>query len=117
MALTKRPKRTWTPDSERGNRHRRGYGTAWDKLRLQKLADQPLCEPCKRVGRVTAATAVDHIKPKAKGGTDDWDNLQSICESCHKAKTSRDQGHKPRREIGPDGEPLDPSDPWFQQRG
>ena len=64
--------------------------------------------PCKRVGRATPATQVDHIKPKAKGGTDDWDNLQSICDRCHDAKTKQDMGARPA--IGLDGWPEDDSD-------
>ena len=57
---------------------------------------------------MTPATQVDHIKPKAKGGTDDWDNLQSICDRCHDAKTKQDMGVRPA--IGLDGWPEDDSD-------
>ncbi len=38
-----------------------------------------------------AATDVDHIVPKAKGGSDDRSNLQPLCEACHKAKTVADR--------------------------
>ena len=85
----------------RTSRHERGYGTAWDKLRKAKLLDQPLCEYC-LPSRITAATEVDHFKPKAKGGTDKWANLRSTCSACHKDKTAREsaeaQGrvHRPR---------------------
>jgi 5-methylcytosine-specific restriction endonuclease McrA len=52
-----------------------GYDHRWMKLRLVVLArDQHLCQRCRRAGRVTAAKAVDHIRPKAKGGSDDLDN-------------------------------------------
>ncbi|HCL5939948.1 TPA: HNH endonuclease [Citrobacter freundii] len=37
------------------------------------------------------AETVDHIKPKAHGGTDDLSNLESICSGCHKAKTARER--------------------------
>jgi len=33
---------------------------------------------------------VDHIKAKAFGGSDAWDNLESLCDDCHKIKTSAD---------------------------
>lgn len=33
------------------------------------------------------AVAVDHIVPKAEGGTDEDENLQAICKRCHKLKT------------------------------
>jgi 5-methylcytosine-specific restriction endonuclease McrA len=39
---------------------------------------------------VTAATEVDHIRPKEEGGTDDDENLQAICGPCHTAKTGRE---------------------------
>ncbi|MET5012162.1 HNH endonuclease signature motif containing protein, partial [Burkholderia pseudomallei] len=50
--------------------------------------DGGLCQPCARADRVTPAVAVDHIAPKAEGGTDDDDNLQSICKACHDVKTA-----------------------------
>ena len=88
------------------SRHERGYGAAWDKLRKVILArDMHLCQPCKAKGRVTAAQAVDHIKAKASGGTDDPANLRAICNECHRTKSIEDQGGKPRVAIGIDGWP------------
>lgn len=83
----------------------RGYGAEWQKLRRQVLDDDPLCRVCREQGRTTLATAVDHIKPKAKGGTDAWDNLRPICDPCHRVKTIEDQGKaaRPRKTIGLDG--------------
>ena len=52
------------------------------------------------------ATEVDHVLPKAKGGTDDLKNLQSICSACHRAKTLRDEGRKAARIVGLDGYPI-----------
>ncbi len=89
------------------SRHERGYGTAWDKLRKLVLQrDKHLCQPCQRARRVTPATQVDHITPKAKGGTDELTNLQSICAPCHEAKTLEDEGKRPKVEIGVDGWPA-----------
>ncbi|WP_374245295.1 HNH endonuclease [Zoogloea sp.] len=85
-------------DRSRGTRHQRGYGTDWDAKRLQILErDNGLCQECLRQGRVTPCghkpfTAFcDHIRPKAEGGTDDDDNLQTLCSSCHRAKTDREK--------------------------
>jgi 5-methylcytosine-specific restriction protein A len=76
-------------DKRRGSRHQRGYGTAWDRTRARILRrDAGLCQPCSRAGRVTAATEVDHIVNKARGGDDGDDNLQSICVDCHRRKTA-----------------------------
>lgn len=68
--------------------HARGYGRKWQKLRKAKLAESPICEACKRAW----AVCVDHITPKAQGGSDDWENLQSLCQACHDQKTARDGG-------------------------
>lgn len=85
----------------------RGYGGAWQRARRAVLArDAGLCQVCAKAGRVTLATEVDHIKPKAKGGTDDPENLQAICKTCHEAKTLSDEGKSSRVTIGVDGWPL-----------
>ena len=69
----------------------RGYGSAWKRLRVQVLQrDSYLCQACKKDGRYTTATDVDHIIAKAHGGTDEPSNLQSLCKSCHQAKTARE---------------------------
>lgn len=89
------------------SRHDRGYGTAWDKLRAQVLNEEPMCRVC--LGErsiVTAATQVDHIKPKAKGGTDTRTNLQALCKPCHDRKSAADRGHRVRSTIGVDGWPI-----------
>ena len=39
---------------------------------------------------MTAAKEVDHILAKANGGTDDPNNLQSICVACHREKTAKE---------------------------
>lgn len=78
-------------DRRRGRRHARGYGSAWDKLREQIMQrDKGLCRLCWGLGRVTPAHAVDHIKPKSDGGTDEHANLQAICRACHSDKTARE---------------------------
>lgn len=78
----------WQPDSVRGNRHERGYGVAWDRLRVRILErDAGLCQQCGHPGN-----EVDHKLPKAMGGTDDEENLQVLCNPCHSAKTARESG-------------------------
>ncbi|MFT4149210.1 MAG: HNH endonuclease [Paracoccaceae bacterium] len=100
--------------ADKSSRHERGYGTAWDKLRLTILCrDQYLCQPCKAEGRPTPAREVDHIVSKSKGGTDDVSNLQSICTDCHRAKTQQEgaegQGRRPRPLFSADGRPIWPN--------
>lgn len=93
----------------RTSRQSRGYGAAWQRARAQALhRDKHLCQPCLTQGRVTPATEVDHITPKAKGGTDDMANLRSTCTPCHQAKTAEENGRtlRPKRKIGADGWPC-----------
>lgn len=78
----------WGGDAERGNRHERGYGTKWDKLRLKVLKrDHYQCQQCAKQNKIASANQVDHIIPKARGGDDSFINLQSLCVACHRQKT------------------------------
>ncbi|MGZ8164091.1 MAG: HNH endonuclease signature motif containing protein [Methylobacter sp.] len=64
---------------------------AWKNVRALQLQLEPLCRRCRSVGKLTAASVVDHIMAIAEGGPDlDQNNLQSLCSSCHNAKTRRD---------------------------
>ena len=84
------------------SRHARGYGHQWVKTRKLIIArDGGLCQPCLRTGRPTPFDAVDHIKPKAQGGTDDHDNLECVCNTCHDAKTQREAAAALGHEIKP----------------
>lgn len=75
-----------------GNTTNRGYGWAWQQLRLKVIErDVGLCQPCKRMGHYTTASEVDHIQAKAHGGTDHMVNLEAICPACHKKKTQTDR--------------------------
>ena len=100
-----RPNSGWK--GNRGSRHERGYDSKWVKLRAVILQrDAHLCQPCLAQGRPIPATAVDHIKAKANGGTDDAENLRAICDECHKAKTAQDAGGKPRTQYDAQGYPV-----------
>ena len=75
-------------DQQRGTAHSRGYGYTWQKLRLCALSrDHYLCQIC---GVPTGTRGhVDHVTPKAIGGTDNLANLQTLCHQCHSIKTDR----------------------------
>lgn len=77
-------------DRDRPSPSARGYDEHWRKLRRVVLGREPLCRACSRAGLVVAAAEVDHIQPLAKGGTNDLDNLQPLCKSCHSKKTMRE---------------------------
>lgn len=63
----------------------------WVRLRRDKLTDCPLCERCKKEGRVSAATEVHHVVPVEVGLTRsdkerlmfDSHNLRALCHNCH----------------------------------
>lgn len=87
----------WSKREDRkGSTTARGYGYRWQKLREVVLARDCgvcRCDECKALGRVRAATEVDHIIAKKHGGTDDMLNLRAINSDCHKAKTARERLH------------------------
>lgn len=80
-------------DSDRLSAHRRGYTRQWSRERARQLDREPLCRACRRQGRVTAASEVDHIVPAriAPSRFLDPANLQSLCRACHAAKTWRER--------------------------
>jgi hypothetical protein len=65
------------------------------KLRALVLArDGCACRHC----GATTNLHVDHIKPRAKGGHDDLDNLQILCQRCNSAKRDL-TGRRARRAM------------------
>lgn len=44
---------------------------------------------CAYCGRSDLQLTIDHIKPKSRGGTDDWENLVTACIKCNNAKGDR----------------------------
>ena len=99
------------------SRHERGYGAAWVKLRTRIMErDCGLCQVCRKAGRVTVASQVDHIVSKANAYRMKWSteqidadsNLQAICKPCHLVMTEEEQGKakRPRLTISADGWPV-----------
>ncbi|MCN2081458.1 HNH endonuclease, partial [Escherichia coli] len=82
----------WVQHQRGLSRHQRGYGSKWDVIRARILKrDNHLCKNCLRNGRAVEARTVDHMIPKAHGGTDDDSNLESLCRECHREKTARER--------------------------
>lgn len=50
--------------------------------------DQFRCKECGR-GNKEVVLHVDHIIPVSQGGTDELDNLQTLCSACNFAKSNR----------------------------
>lgn len=70
-----------------------------------KQRDKYTCQAC---GRVTEDGEVDHRISLASGGGEDDLNLQWLCRTpCHADKTARENGQRPKREVGEDGWPVE----------
>lgn len=65
----------------------------WRTIRAGILNAEPICRVC----HLRLAVEVDHIRPIALGGSEtDEDNLQPICDPCHRAKTQAEsKGARP----------------------
>lgn len=79
----------YSPDRLRGSANERGYDSRWRIARARYLKRHPLCVICKREGRLTPATVVDHIIPHRGDRQLFWDitNWQPLCKGCHDEKT------------------------------
>lgn len=71
---------------------KRRYGSAWQRIRKQYVAEHPLCEECRKAGRLTPVQEVHHIRPLSAGGTHDPDNLMALCKPCHSRITALEGG-------------------------
>ena len=97
------------------------YTATWRRLRLAKLARDPLCAFHLARGETVAADTVDHNMPIRSGGLPfpELDDLTSLCAPCHGEKTARMDRGAPsvtgRRFAGcdADGNPLDRADGWW----
>jgi HNH endonuclease len=61
-------------------------GTWWSVL----ARDNWTCCSCGRTPADGVSLEVDHILPRSKGGTDDIDNLQTLCKKCNIGKSDKD---------------------------
>lgn len=77
----------------------RALGTRrWRRIRAALLARSPLCARCLEDGLTAAATEVDHIVPRSRGGAVfDRRNLQPLCSDCHRRKTDAERPDGRRR--------------------
>lgn len=96
-------------DDRRGTPAERGYDAAWAALSKRYRKQHPLCEQHLARGQSVPVALVDHIVPIHV----DWslrlleDNLQSLCESCHAAKTAEDRKRYGSRSAVISNEPIE----------
>jgi 5-methylcytosine-specific restriction protein A len=94
--------------SKRPSAHQRGYTKDWSRAARSFLKENPLCLHCQRLGKLTSATQVDHIKPWRGDRNLFWEysNWQPLCSSCHSIKTNTQDKGKLLKGTGLDGEPM-----------
>lgn len=82
-----------------GRKSGRGRGgNTWRKIRQRIFErDDYLCQEHLKRGKLVPVGLsgaghgyCDHIVPESEGGTDDDDNLQTLCASCHSSKTAKE---------------------------
>ncbi|MCC7291477.1 MAG: HNH endonuclease [Phycisphaerales bacterium] len=83
------PKGVLRHEIARPSSHARGYDKAWQKLAQRFRLEHPFCaDPFGHHGHVRVrGEHVDHAVALARGGTNEWSNLQTLCASCHSRKT------------------------------
>ncbi len=57
-----------------------------NRKRRIKKRDGNKCVKCNSTNKLS----IDHIKPRAEGGMNDDNNLQTLCSKCHDKKTKVD---------------------------
>lgn len=62
------------------------YGRRWRERRDSYARRHPICEDCEKQGRIVPLDEVHHIVPLKLGGTNDDENLISLCKSCHQKR-------------------------------
>lgn len=77
-----------TCSQDRGTAAQRGYDYKWQQLRKVYMQENPLCAECYKRGLTRSALDVHHIVPIHDSWAKrlDWNNLISLCRSCHRAK-------------------------------
>jgi 5-methylcytosine-specific restriction enzyme A len=89
MRINKSSRKSYQPQKASWGIDTQWYRQAkWRKLRASVLQEQPMCVMCEALGKLTAATVVDHIKPVRLGGAKYEEvNLQPLCEAHHNQKS------------------------------
>lgn len=90
------------------------YGRAWQAARKAFLTAHPLCVYCERMGKVVAASVVDHVTPHKGDLALFWDrgNWQALCKPCHDSIKQREERGQGVAGCDMHGNPIDSSHTW-----
>lgn len=104
-----------TPRCDRCHRLHRIDLRCWQGRYARTICEQVYrekgtrCVPCRREGKDTPATTVDHIHPRALGGGDELRNLEPACVPHNSAKGKKTSSpHAPPPPIAGNGQPVSP---------
>jgi 5-methylcytosine-specific restriction endonuclease McrA len=97
----------------RATSNERGYGSKWQSYRKGFIKRNPLCVFCKAIGKITAATVVDHITPHKGNKKLFWDekNHQALCTNCHDSHKQRIERLGYSNMVDDAGWPIDENHP------
>jgi 5-methylcytosine-specific restriction protein A len=89
----------------------------WKRQREAQLREHPLCAYCLQLGKVVPATVADHVTPHRGDERQFWEGaLQSLCAHHHSGWKQDRETIGFARDIGLDGQPLDPLHPWNRMK-
>lgn len=97
------------------HQHKKLYASkTWQQLRRIHLDRQPLCQECKRQGRLTLGNTVHHLKPHGGAWSlfNNADNLETLCSSCHSGSAQQQERIGYASTVGNDGWPTDNKHPF-----
>lgn len=89
---------------------------AWRRIRRNQFKAEPNCRFCAELGRIRAATIVDHVRPHRGNWLAFWAGpFQSLCKDCHDGRKQREERDGFSRRVGEDGWPSDPLHPFNEE--
>ena len=66
------------------------YTGEWLTIRKNYIAEHPYCEECLKWGKFKDVEHVHHIKPLSEGGSNEANNLKSLCLYHHNQLHAKD---------------------------
>lgn len=108
-----------TQRSAEAQEYRHLYKTArWQRIRTAQLRAEPLCQRCKREGRITAATVCHHMDKASKENPETFFDgpFESRCKPCHDTIEQSIERLGYEKGCDADGNPVDPAHPWSKKK-
>ena len=89
--------------AEYDNADGRLRGRKLQAARLRIWSADPHCARCGKLVAFPGGFELDHITALHKDGSNDDENMQVLCPSCHQSKTAQDCGYKERAKFDEQG--------------